>query len=99
MSEVFLEYHHFEPLVGKKVTFTGVALGETTLVKVIKNQKFFTEAKRDPFILIFRSPKLEYYMTEGMRECVFEDGPTYELYIAPTHTIEKEWQDYQSIFS
>jgi len=99
MSELFLEYHHFEPLVGKKVTFTGINLPDAKLVKVIKNEKFFAEAKRDPFILIFRAPKYEYYMVEGMRECIFEDGPTYQLYIAPTHTPEKEWQDYQSVFS
>jgi hypothetical protein len=98
MADVFLEYHHFEPLVGKSVTFTGVPI-TATLLKVSRSAKFFAEAKRDPFILIFRSPKLEFYMLEGMRECVFEDGPTYDLYIAPTHTIEKEWQDYQSIFS
>ncbi len=99
MSEVFLEYHHFEPLVGKKVTFTGVPLNDVKLIKVMKNEKFFAQAKRDPFVLIFRSPKLEFYMLEGMRECVFEDGPTYDLHVAPAHTPEKEWQDYQSIFS
>lgn len=99
MSDVFLEYHHFEPLVGKTVTFTGVELPDTKLVKVIKNEKFFAQAKRDPFLLIFRSPKLEYYMIEGMRECVFEDGPTYSIYVAPAFTPEKEWQDYQAVFS
>jgi hypothetical protein len=99
MADVFLEYHHFEPLVGNKVTFSGVPLGDMTLLKVIKSQKFMAEAKRDPFILIFRSPRLEYFMLEGMRECAFEGGPTYNLYVAPTHTAEKEWQDYQSIFS
>ena len=99
VSDVFLEYHHFEPLVGKSVTFTGVDLPGVKLVKIIKSEKSFAQAKRDPFILIFRSPRYEYYMTEGMHECAFEGGPTYNLYVLPTHTPEKEWQDYQAIFN
>ena len=38
-------------------------------------------------------------MTEGMRECTFEDGPTYSLYITPVFTPEPEWQDYQAVFN
>lgn len=98
MSDVFLEYHHFEPLVGKAVTFTGVPI-PANLLSVSKGQKFAAGAKRDPFILIFRSPKLKHYMVEGIRECVFEDGPTYSMHIAPTHTVDPEFQDYQAIFS
>ena len=97
-DDVFLEYHHFEPLVGKNVTFSNSPF-TFPLVKIIKSQKFFEAAKRDPFILIFRSPKLEYYMTEGMRECAFEDGPTYSMYITPVFTPEPEWQDYQAVFN
>jgi hypothetical protein len=99
MSDVVLEYHHFEPLVGKKVTFTGIALDDVRLHKVIKGEKFAPVAKRDPFILIFRSPKLQHYMIEGMRECQFEDGPTYSLYVTPVHTVEPELQDYQAVFN
>jgi hypothetical protein len=97
-DDVFLEVHHFEPLVGKNVNFSNSPF-TFPLVKIVKSQKFFEAAKRDPFILIFRSPKLEYYMTEGMRECAFEDGPTYSMYITPVFTPEPEWQDYQAVFN
>lgn len=98
MADEFLEYHHFEPLVGTNVTFAGSPF-TIPLIKVIKGEKFVATAKRDPFILIFRSPKLEYYMTEGMRECAFENGPTYSMYVTPVFTPEPEWQDYQAVFN
>jgi len=94
----FLEVHHFEPLVGKTVRFGGTKF-EMPLVKVVKGKKFIEGAKRDPFLLIFRSPKLDVYMGEGMYDCAFDDGPTYSLYISPIHTPEPEWQDYQAVFN
>jgi hypothetical protein len=94
----FLELHHFEPFVGKTVRFKGTRFA-MPLVKIIKQEKFVTAAKRDPFILIFRAPKEQNHMPEGLRECEFEDGPTYAIYVAPTHTPEAEWQDYQAIFN
>ena len=97
-NEIFLEYHHFEPLVGKVVHFKGTPFA-IPLSKVIKGQKFLSTAKREPFILIWRSPKLEHYMTEGMYECAFEDGPTYNIYVHPAFTPEQEFQDYQAVFS
>ncbi len=94
----FLEILHFEPLVGKAVHFKGTDY-TITLDRIIKGQKFVPDAKREPFILIFRAPKGPRYMAEGMYDCEFDDGPMYTLYIAPTHTPEQEWQDYQSIFN
>jgi hypothetical protein len=94
----FLELQHFEPLVGKTVRFKGTRFA-MPLTKVVKYQKFVAEAKRDPFLLVFRAPKEREYMAEGYYECEFEDGPTYKIYVAPTHTSETEWQDYQAIFS
>ena len=94
----FLEIHHFEPFVGKKVKFKDTRF-EMTLDRIVKGQKFIPTAKRDPFILIFRAPKEDVYMTEGMYACEFEGGPTYEIYVLPTHTLEREWQDYQAIFN
>jgi len=97
-DEIFLEYHHFEPLVGKVVRFKGTRFA-IPLSKVIKGQKFISTAKRDPFILIFTAPKEREYMPEGFYECEFEDGPTYNIYVAPAHTPEPAVQDYQAIFS
>jgi hypothetical protein len=94
----FLEVHHFEPLVGKTVTFKGTRFA-MPLVRIIKGQKFMAAAKRDPFILIFRAPKEREHMPEGTYTCEFEDGPTYNIYVLPTHTPEPEWQDYQAIFN
>ena len=97
-EKIFLEYHHFEPLVGKVVQFKGTPFA-IPLSKVIKGEKSLASAKRDPFILIFRAPKGTHYMGEGTYECAFEDGPTYSIYVMPAHTPEPEWQDYQAIFS
>lgn len=94
----FLEVHHFEPLVGKNVRFKGTRY-VMPLTKVIKGQKFMEGAKRDPFILIFRAPKEREHMPEALYECEFEDGPTYQIYVLPTHTLDREWQDYQAIFN
>lgn len=98
MSELFLEVHHFEPLVGKTVRFAGT-LFVMTLEKVTKGEKFLATAKREPFILIFRAPRQQYYMTEGIYECAFDEGPTYSFYVAPVHTPDQQWQDYQAPFS
>jgi hypothetical protein len=98
MSELFLEVHHFEPLVGKTVRFAGTPF-TMTLEKVTKGEKFIATAKRDPFILMFRSPRLEYYMTEGTYECAFDEGPTYSFYVAPVHTVDPALQDYQAVFN
>ena len=94
----FLEVHHFEPLVGRTVRFKGTRFA-MPFVKIIKGQKFVADAKRDPFILIFRAPKEREYMPEGMYECEFADGPTYTIHIMPTFTREPEWQDYQAVFN
>ncbi|HEX3672755.1 MAG TPA: hypothetical protein VHU87_00650 [Rhizomicrobium sp.] len=94
----FLELQHFELLVGKTVRFKGTRFA-MPLTKVVKYQKFVAEAKRDPFLLVFRAPKEREYMAEGYYECEFEDGPTYQIYVAPTHTPDAEWQDYQAIFN
>jgi len=98
MSELFLEVHHFEPLAGKTVRFAGTPFA-MTLEKVTKGEKFFAKARRDPFILLFRAPRQQYYMTEGTYECAFDEGPTYSFYVAPIHTPDPEWQDYQSVFN
>ena len=94
----FLEVHHFEPLVGKTVRFKGTAY-TITLDRIVKMPKFVPTAKRDPFILIFRAPRGPAYMAEGMYDCEFDGEAVYTLYIAPTHTPDQEWQDYQSIFN
>lgn len=94
----FLEVHHFEPLVGKTVRFKGTRFA-MSLAKVIKGEKFYAAAKRDPFILIFRAPREREHMPEGIYECEFEDGPTSSIYVIPVHTAEPEWQDYQAIFN
>lgn len=97
-TEVFLEHHHFEPLVGKITRFKGTPF-EIPLSKVVLGQKFVANAKRDPFLLIWRAPKGEHYMLEGMYECEFEDGPTYSIYVLPVFTPEQEFQDYQAVFN
>jgi hypothetical protein len=94
----FLEIHHFEPLVGKTVRFKGTRFA-MPLLNIIRGQKYMPTAKREPFILIFRAPKEQTYMPEGFYECEFEEGPTYNIYVAPCHTPEPEWQDYQAIFN
>jgi hypothetical protein len=94
----FLEVHHFEPLVGKTVRFGGIPF-VMSLLKIVKGQKFVADAKRDPFILIFRCARGREYMREGTYDCAFDEGPTHTIHIAPVHTVEPEWQDYQAVFN
>jgi hypothetical protein len=94
----FLELRHFEPLVGKTAHFKGTRFA-IPLTKIVKFEKFLDSAKRDPFILVFRAPKEREYLPEGYYECAFEDGPVYPIYVAPMHTPESEWQEYQAIFN
>jgi hypothetical protein len=94
----FLENHHFEPLVGKTVRFVGTPF-TMKFLKITKGQKFIETAKRDPFLLVFRAPKGDTYLGEGLYDAAFEDGPTYNFYVSPVHTVEKEWQDYQAVFN
>jgi hypothetical protein len=98
MDDVFLEIHHFEPLVDKTVHFGNTGFS-CPLIKIIKGQKFLAAAKRDPFMLVFRAPRGKEYLAEGTYHCAFEDGPAYEIYVSPIHTAEPEWQDYQAIFN
>lgn len=96
--EPFLEVHHFEPLVGKTVRFKGTRFA-IPLDRIVRYEKFLAEAKREPFILIFRAPREREYMPEGFYQCEFEGGPTYDIHVAPMHTPEPEWQDYQANFN
>ena len=97
-EELFLEVHHFEPLQGKTARFGGTPF-VMTLQNVTRGEKFTATAKRDPFMLLFRSRREQYYMLEGVYDCAFDDGPTYSFYVSPVHTPDQEWQDYQAIFS
>jgi hypothetical protein len=97
-DDIFLELDHFEPLVGKTTRFKGTRF-EIPLERIIKGQKFVPNAKRDPFILIWRAPKEREHMPEGYYPCEFVDGPTYMIYVTPVFTPEPEFQDYQAVFN
>lgn len=97
-DDIFLEIHHFEPLVGTTTKFKGTGY-EMKLDNIIKGQKFIAKAKRDPFILIWRAPKAPQHMPEGYYECEFEDGQTHKIYVTPVFTPEPEFQDYQAVFN
>ena len=98
MGDIFLELHHFEPLVGTVTRFRGTRF-EMPLHSIIKGQKFIATAKRDPFILIWRAPKEREHMPEGYYECDFENGETYKIFVTPVFTPELEFQDYQAVFN
>jgi hypothetical protein len=96
--EELLQAEHFEPHVGKLVRFKGTRFA-FPLDKVVSEHKRFEGSKREAFMLIFRGPREQEYLPEGLYECEIEGGPTYEIYVAPIHTPEQDRQNYQAIFN
>lgn len=84
--------------MGKIARFKGTRFS-MPLINIIRGQKFAATAKREPFILVFRALRESEHMPEGTYQCEFEGGPTYSIYVMPTHTPEPEWQDYQAVFN
>lgn len=53
---------------------------------------------RQPFCLIFKGPRGD-VLHEGQYFFEVEDGVTFEFYVMPVHTVERDRQDYQAVFN
>jgi hypothetical protein len=51
-----------------------------------------------PFNLIFSGPPGD-VLAEGLYTLEVDGGPSFELYVMPIHTPERDRQDYQSLFN
>jgi hypothetical protein len=53
---------------------------------------------REPFNLIFRGPPGE-VLREGFYTLQVDGGPSFNLYVIPVHTVERDRQNYQALFN
>jgi len=53
---------------------------------------------RQPFNLIFCGPPGD-VMREGLYTFQVEDGPSFDLYLMPVHTVHRDRQNYQAAFN
>jgi len=97
MSDAFvvLTADHFSPHVGAPFQLGDTELS-LTLVEV--DVQDAPAGERAPFTLVFRGPKSP-WAPENMWMLKGPDGAAHELYIAPIHTPEPGWQDYQAVFN
>jgi hypothetical protein len=93
----------FEPHVGKMVHFS--LPGEPSAIQAFPLDRIITYARlplpggRQPFTLIFRGPRKPEHLAEGLYDCAFEDGPSFQLHVTPIHTPDPGWQEYQAAFN
>lgn len=99
LMDKLLQIDDFKPHVGKIFRFKGTPFAIPLARIVSDRRKLPAWAKRRPFLLLFRSPRLDVYMTEGTYECEVEDGPSFTLFVSPILTPEAGFQDYQSAFN
>ncbi len=94
-----LQIDDFEPHVGKVFHFKGTRHA-FPLDRIVSNgQPLPKGMQRQPFLLIFRGPKEQDYLPEGMYDCEVEDGPNYRIYVSPIQTPEPGRQEYQAAFN
>ncbi|HEY1707111.1 MAG TPA: hypothetical protein VGG10_02520 [Rhizomicrobium sp.] len=98
MSEKILTIQDFAPYAGRNVLLKDFDF--TLKLSAVEGVEHAPPpgVARTPFLLIFSGPKNP-LVRPGMYMCVIADGPTYELYLSPIHTPDKDRQDYQSSFN
>jgi hypothetical protein len=99
MSE-FLTPEHFKPHVDKVFRVKG---GRHTLILTqvdVRHMRDWEAAvvPRQPFTLIFSGPPGD-VLSEGPHVLEVENGPSFELYIIPIHTLARDRQEYQAAFN
>jgi hypothetical protein len=88
----------FRPYVGKRFIPKGQ---QRVLWLVSIDTKRFPGTEtlpREPFSLLLNGPPGD-VLPEGQYDFAIEDGPSFELYIAPVHTVARDQQNYQVVFS
>ena len=91
-------HEDFSPHLGKRFDFVGHHL--TLLLRSVEPQPQFAapNATRVPFTLVFEGPAGD-ILPEGSYQAAAQDGPAFEMYIAPIHTPIPGHQDYQAVFN
>jgi hypothetical protein len=93
-----LRHEDFAPHVEKSFRFAGWH-GTLRLAKVETLSGSATPgAETTPFTLIFHGPTGD-VLPEGFYQADVEDGPTFEFYIIPIHTVARDRQEYQAVFN
>jgi hypothetical protein len=93
-----LRHEDFAPHVGKQFRFQGWQSTLRLAAINIHDQAAAPAIARMPFILVFHGPVGD-ILPEGLYQADIEDGPTFEFYIAPIHTVAPDRQEYQAVFN
>jgi hypothetical protein len=91
---------HFLPHVNKIVRVDGWHHTLTlTRVDIRKLEEWEQEVvQRQPFMVLFRGPPGD-VLPEGTHELRIEDGPSFNLYVIPVFTPQRDRQTYQAVFN
>jgi hypothetical protein len=100
MTDDVLTFDKFAPHVGKRVRFQGTDI-VLEIDRVEQGEELALATMRTPFSVIFRGPRDPNAMLrEGLYDCQVEnDGPTWNLYVIPIHTPQRDRQEYQAVFN
>lgn len=87
---------HFQPHVDKNFRVPGWP--HPMRLTAVERRTAQTRGRQESFTLIFRGPPQE-IMREGFYTLQLDDGPWFNLYIMPIHTVQRDRQDYQAVFN
>lgn len=90
-----LRNEDFAPHLGKPFRLAGWHSALRLATIAVERQDL---AGRTPFTLIFHGPVGE-VLPEGLYHAEIEDGPAFEIYIMPIHTVAPGRQEYQAVFN
>lgn len=93
-----LRHEDFAPHVGKRFRFEGWHGTLDLAAAILHHTAAAPGTVRTPFTLLFHGPVGD-ILPEGLYRADIEDGPTFELYIMPIHTVAPGRQEYQAMFN
>jgi len=93
-----LQHDDFTPHLNKQFNFEGRPQALLLASVEVMPPSNAPAEQRNPFILVFHGPRDD-VMPEGLYAAEVKDGPRFELYVVPIHTMGRERQDYQAIFN
>jgi hypothetical protein len=94
-----LQAKDFKPHIGKNFRFKGTRFVFPLVQVQADRRKLPDYVRRRPFTLIFRGPKEDEVLPEGLYDCEADGGAAYSLYLIPIYTPTPGRQDYQAVFS
>jgi hypothetical protein len=97
MSQVLTVQDFFSHL-GKTVTPKGQHRALTLVSVDTSGRRGSVAMTREPFTLLLRGPPDD-VLPEGLYDVAVENGPDFNLYIIPIHTVAHDRQNYQVVFN